>query len=147
MEVVNPLDLKPEDLHKWYLEATKELKPESYNENAQKPYNELTDEQKFIDEFICEKIKQRIRSACMFYLKYKDKPELLVKERPDKAMIEIDYDTAEDIVKEIHRIIERYGKVEAQATIRLKIIEYNEWLFRLSFKDVLGGVDRRYHLY
>ena len=45
-----------EKLHEWYLEATKALKPESYNPNAQKKYSELTEEQKFIDRFIADKI-------------------------------------------------------------------------------------------
>lgn len=30
--------------HEWYLEATKELHPESYNPNAQKSYDDLTEE-------------------------------------------------------------------------------------------------------
>ena len=43
-------------LHEWYLEATKELKPESYNPNAQKDYDKLTNEQKYIDIYIATKI-------------------------------------------------------------------------------------------
>ncbi len=50
-----------EQLHKWYLEATRELKPESFNPNAQKPYSELTDEQKFIDKYIADKIKEWVK--------------------------------------------------------------------------------------
>ena len=47
------------------------------------------------------KVKQRINSACEFYLKYKDNPELLVK-------------------------------------IKIKNVNaYNEWLFKLAFKEVL----------
>jgi len=80
---------------------------------------------------------ERIKKACEFYLKYKDNPKLLRKEYPEKAKIEIDYVTAEDIINEAERIVERYGKVEAQPTLRLKIIEYNEWLFKLAFKGVL----------
>ena len=45
-----------EKLHEWYLEATRELNPESYNPNAQKSYAELTEEQKFIDRYIAKKI-------------------------------------------------------------------------------------------
>lgn len=55
---------KPDDLprkmHEWYLEATRELNPESYNPNAQKTYDELTDEQKFIDRYIAEKVEALI---------------------------------------------------------------------------------------
>ncbi|MGQ4876139.1 MAG: hypothetical protein ACP6IY_18895 [Promethearchaeia archaeon] len=95
-----------------------------------------------LEELIPE-IKQRIKSACEFFLRYKDNPDLLIREYPEKAKIEIDYETAEDIMNEIERIIEKYGKLEAQATIRLKIIEYNEWLFRLAFKDVLEEGERK----
>lgn len=44
-----------EQLHIWYLEATQKLNPNSFNKDAQKPYSELTDEQKFIDKYIAEK--------------------------------------------------------------------------------------------
>ena len=47
-----------EKLHEWYLEATKELNPESYNSNAKKPYSELTEGQKFIGRYIADKIKK-----------------------------------------------------------------------------------------
>lgn len=50
--------LTPRKLHKWYLEATKNLKPESYNPEAQEDFEDLDKEQKFIDEFICKKIKK-----------------------------------------------------------------------------------------
>lgn len=45
-----------QQLHEWYLEATKKLSPESFNKNAQKKYEELTEEQKYIDRFISGKI-------------------------------------------------------------------------------------------
>jgi len=45
-----------EQLHKWYLEATKELQKESFNPAAQKQYNELTEEQKNIDRYIARKL-------------------------------------------------------------------------------------------
>jgi len=142
--VVKPEPLDLDELKKKiYVKIKKRIKERCESEVFADEWVEIFNNFDTIDneyevvDLIVQEIFQHIRSACKFYLKYKDKPELLVKERPDKAMIEIDYDTAEDIVKEIHRIVERYGKVEAQATIRLKIIEYNEWLFKLSFKDVL----------
>jgi hypothetical protein len=55
----NKINELAKDLHKWYLEATKDLNPESYNPNAQKTYNKLTKEQKFIDRFIAKKILER----------------------------------------------------------------------------------------
>jgi hypothetical protein len=52
-------------LHNWYLEATKNIKPESYNINAQKEFIELTDEQKFIDRYIAKKIINYIEKKLM----------------------------------------------------------------------------------
>ena len=43
-------------LHEWYLEATLDLDPLNYNANAQKDYDALSEEQKFIDRFIAKKI-------------------------------------------------------------------------------------------
>lgn len=43
-------------LHEWYLQAICKLKPGSYNHNAQKPFDELTEEQKFIDRYIAEEV-------------------------------------------------------------------------------------------
>lgn len=52
--------ITPKQLHDWYLEATKELNPENYNPNAQKSYEDLADEQKFIDKYIADKISQSL---------------------------------------------------------------------------------------
>ena len=59
-------------------------------------------------------IKQRIKSACEFWLKYKDKPELLMKDAGCKGDIE--------------SASKRYFKSKR---------DYNEWLFKLAFKDVI----------
>jgi len=48
--------ITPEQLHIWYLEATSKLHPENFNSNAQKLYEDLTEEQKFIDKYIADKI-------------------------------------------------------------------------------------------
>lgn len=53
-------DITPERIHEWYLEACVNLKDESYNTEAQKAYDELTDEQKFIDKYIVNIIKKKI---------------------------------------------------------------------------------------
>lgn len=53
--------IDPEELHNWYLEATRELHPESYNSDAQKPYDDLTREQKYIDNYIASKINKKVR--------------------------------------------------------------------------------------
>jgi len=70
-------------------------------------------------DLIKEVLKQRIKSACEFYLRYKDKPELLVKEHPE------------------------YKKELSSNLLPLEELSYweqliyNEWLFKLAFKDVL----------
>ena len=48
--------ITPEQLHKWYLEAVNEMNTSEYNLNAAKPYEELTTDQKYIDQYIAEKI-------------------------------------------------------------------------------------------
>ncbi len=54
------MGITPEKLHKWYLEATDKLDPASFNREAQKPYKKLTEEQKFIDKYIADAIRQEI---------------------------------------------------------------------------------------
>jgi len=46
-------------LHEWYLEATLHLTPDSFNKNAQKSYDELTEQQKNIDRLIANRIIAR----------------------------------------------------------------------------------------
>lgn len=52
--------ITPEKLHQWYLEATSNLNHKSFNKNAQVVYDELTDEQKYIDQYISEAIAKAI---------------------------------------------------------------------------------------
>jgi hypothetical protein len=50
------LKVTPKQLHDWYLEATAHLNPKDFNKKAQKPYGELTENQRFIDRYIADKI-------------------------------------------------------------------------------------------
>lgn len=50
--------ISPEQIHIWYLEATKKINPKFYNQKAQKFYNELSKEQKSIDRYVANKIQQ-----------------------------------------------------------------------------------------
>jgi len=45
-----------EQLHKWYLEAVKNLDPQFYNGEAEKEYEYLNEQQKEIDRYIARKI-------------------------------------------------------------------------------------------
>ena len=47
------------NLHQHYLNATAKLSPEDYNHNAQKNYDDMSDNQKFIDLFIARKLLQK----------------------------------------------------------------------------------------
>ena len=53
------MDKIAKKLHEWYLEAiTSGLAGEQHNSNTVKKYDDLTDEQKAIDLYIADKIKQ-----------------------------------------------------------------------------------------
>jgi len=73
-------------------------------------------------------IKQRIEQACKFYLKYKDKPELLVK----------DYSEYKEEVDKLW-LKWRKKKPSIHSAKEDFLKDYNEWLFKLAFKDVLEG--------
>ena len=62
-----------------------------------------------------------IKSACEFWLRYKDNPELLIKEHSEYE-------------KEVSNIKEFSDKAFFREK---KMRKYNEWLFRLAFKEVL----------
>jgi len=69
-------------------------------------------------------IKQRLKSACEFYLRYRDKPGLFSEEQ---FTIYWEYDD------EIGCYLIDLGN---------KYVEYNGWLFRLAFKNVLEEVEK-----
>ena len=53
-------DTLAEQLHCWYLDATRFLSPAAYNPNAQKAFGALTPEQQQIDRFIAGKVRRLI---------------------------------------------------------------------------------------
>jgi len=67
----------------------------------------------------------RIKSACEFYLRYKDNPKLLIEEYPEY----------EKEIEKFNSDKHLYQEFDKYTAVSLK--EYNEWLFRLAFKDVL----------
>ncbi len=81
-------------------------------------------------------IKQRIRVACEFYLRYKDDPELLIKEYPEYKK------EIEERNKEFLSVTENLKQslipdVVKGVVLSFKHKEYNDWLFKLAFKSVL----------
>jgi len=83
---------------------------------------ELVKEMKrrFNDLEIFKKIKHRIKSACEFYLKFRHDPSVFFAFYPQY------YD---DFEKECGLLSENLEDTTC----------FNEWLFHLAFKDVLGG--------
>ena len=72
-------------------------------------------------------VLEDVKLACEFYLRYKDNPKLLISEHKKY------YD---DVVGNFFRsfdskTLEEYYDID----------KYNEWLFKLAFKDVLDGGD------
>jgi hypothetical protein len=79
-----------------------------------------------------------VESACEFYLRYKDDPELLIKEHPEYEE-ELD-DYFETITDDCNNRIYTNWKEDLNTyTFGGSVIdEFNEWLFKLAFKDVIG---------
>lgn len=50
--------ITPEQLHKWYLKAITYIDEESFNSKAQKDYKDLTEQQRWIDEYIANEISK-----------------------------------------------------------------------------------------
>jgi len=66
--------------------------------------------------------KQRIKSKCEFYLRYKDNPELLIKEH-------LEYK------KDVKRFYDSGRKTRHREIVGMwSLDEYNLWLFKLAFK-------------
>jgi len=84
-------------------------------------YKDLSEKEKESDRDWARKVIKLIKSACEFWLKYKDNPELLIKEHPEyKAKVK-------------NNLWDCWFEDEAE--MRQK--EYNRWLFKLAFKEVL----------
>jgi len=100
----------------------------SFNPNNWDKFWESYKETEIIKDIklIFELYNKKIKSACEFWLKYKDNPELLLEEYPEY----------EEKVKEIEK--EAYQKEFYMEFVKNYFLEkYNEWLFKLAFKDVL----------
>lgn len=80
-------------------------------------------------EAIIRKIKQHIKAACKFYLKYKDKPELLGKDYPFFV------DKIDEIYKKRIEAEEALGPNYEPSSSFTE--EYNNWLFKEAFKCIL----------
>jgi len=112
---------KPLDLEEEILLEMNQFIPflESEIEDEQKRDNLL----KAVEELIKE-IKQRIKSACEFYLRYRDNPELL---------------KIEQEIEPPERFREYYAKskIKNVSIVSWNLQNYNDRLFKLAFKDVI----------
>jgi len=68
-------------------------------------------------------LEHYLKSACEFYLRYKDKPKLLILERPKYK---------EEVEKMITNLVTEEFMEDYEV-----LSKYNSWLFKLAFKDVL----------
>ncbi len=55
--------ITPEQLHKWYLQAIKYVDPENFNPKADKDFEDMTEEQQYIDQHITLRINEVIKQA------------------------------------------------------------------------------------
>ena len=88
-------------------------------------------------------LEQRIKSACKFYLRYKDKLELFWLEQQDKLndKEKTEFLTFDDKLRGLPEKMDRDGWDYCD---ELEIIQdYNEWLFKLAFKDVMKNDTNR----
>jgi len=79
---------------------------------------------------IKRKVIEHIKSACEFYLRYKDNPRLFLAKEADSKYV-FNY------IGKIENILNH--KNPSYIAWRLASFDYNEWLFKLAFKDVLEG--------
>ena len=107
--------MKPQPLDKIYISNTVDEEDllEATDDNK-KLFKDCIGEKPLL---ICK--LEDIKSACEFYLRYKDKPALLWKER-----------------EEYRRNLIKLDKLEDDY-FRFDTDEYNEWLFRLAFRSVI----------
>ena len=79
-------------------------------------------------------VKRRIKSACEFYLEWRNDPKLFINWYEDKKKVD-------ELLRflEHHFGDEWYDDYDNEPCVKEKIVlKYNEWLFKLAFKDVLG---------
>jgi len=105
-------------------------------------YKFLTEKEKESDRDWARKVIKLIKSACEFYLRYKDKPELLKKEFPTSLKVGKKEFGAEDELNNFLRIIKE--KITFLQGFEIEIFKqkYNDWLFKLAFKDVLENENK-----
>jgi len=78
-----------------------------------------------VQEIVNAEIKQCLKSACEFYLRYEDNPSLLAKEHPK-------------LRQKLYECVPKAWIESMEPDELYDWKDYNDWLFKLVFKDVLG---------
>ena len=126
-----PLDFEKlaELEHKQWAHWTEYMLENLYLENRERwkvqlrtSYKDLSEKEKESDRDWARKVIKLIKSACEFYLRYKDRPDNLAEEQPQykKELSKFDYLYCGALLTDLER--------------------YNEWLFRLAFKSIFKEV-------
>lgn len=126
MSEIKPLDL--EAIRKKLIR--KYWKEQKYDEKQQR--RDYTVEE--ILELFEQEAKNRIKSACEFYLKYKDNPELLVTDYPEFKR---------ELAGKGVIFVFGGGEMLVVSQNEEKKDKYNEWLFKLAFKDIFKEGERK----
>jgi len=114
----NPQPLDLEDIEKKVLKELPMVVGDTYTKISEEKRIEQVIKEAI--KLTKEEIKQRLKSAYDFYFLYRDKPDLLLKHHPEYNGDLILYRNKKRKLFDWERII------------------YNEWLFKIAFKDVLG---------
>jgi len=142
MKLINWADIKKEAIESYfgtedirYLEEWKnvpEVNIPSYLKDSDKPEEiTISDIYGVLDEIV-KIIKQRLKEACEFYLRYKDKPECLWEEKPEYRKV----------LKEMFVFHKENGEPYfSEGDFGWEI--YNKWLFKLAFESVLDGENKK----
>ena len=63
IEGMNENDIvTPEELHQMYLDGSRKLDPDNFNDEAQVPFEDLPEPQKKLDQFIADEINAKVES-------------------------------------------------------------------------------------
>jgi len=134
---------EPLNLEEWEDLISKLINDALHDELDEKFRPNLRDIEEYIDaadfsgwlaSIIIKRLKTRLKSACEFYLEWRNDPKLFINWYEDKKKVD-------ELLKflEHHFGDEWYDNYDNEPCVKEKIVsKYNEWLFKLAFKDVLG---------
>jgi len=140
-----PLDLeeiKEKAYDFWIKKQVKHLKEDSLNFKIEHLCEKCKQIQKDTIQFTINELKQRLKSACEFYLMFQDLDGM------KELIIDVengDIKLCEKEKKQLYEFHLEYSKIlEKEKYNDLSDLEdrYNEWLFKLAFKGVFEDVGK-----